>query len=356
MVTVAFWLQLALILALLLIVVTSILDAVHYDGVIDKAALAAPGSPDDVAMERDSNLFGTLALSLSLAVLVVWLGVTLLWVRRGSHVARVLTWVGLGSPIVLGLLLCLFCGVFGFAGLLAFGLADGGPFLEEGDFPDEGYPGGETSDNFYDSLYRLDTGGLSATYDAITATLVVVALLCAIATAVLLVTGPANRFFRPDRQPARGPRPGFPYPFPPQHYATPYPPAPGYPTPNPWGPPAPGYPAGNPGSQPAPGYPAATPWGPPAPGYPGATPWGPPAPGYPVGNAGGQPAPGYPAPNPWGPPAQGSAVDPARFPAAVPHQSATTEPEHPTAAKPDESAASESSPTPYKPPTDPTAH
>jgi hypothetical protein len=246
-VTVAFWLQLGLVVALLLIVVTSALDAVRYDALIDKAALATPGNSDDVAMERESNLFGVLAFGLSLTVLAVWLGVALRWVGRGSHVARVLTWVGLGAPIVLGLLFCLVGGAFGFLGLLVFGLvegSDGEPFPDEGDLPDEGYPGWETGDDFYDSLYRLDTGGWSVAYQAIIGTLVLVALLCAIATAVLLMTGPANRFFRPDRMPVRGP--GFGHPLPPQYYATPYPaypPAPGYPAPNPWGPPPPGRPA-----------------------------------------------------------------------------------------------------------------
>ncbi len=299
MVNVAFWLQLALVVALLLAAVTSIIEAIHYDGLIDRAALIHPGNVDDVSAERGFNVTGMLATVIPVTILAVWLGLTLVWVRRGSHVARVLTLVGFGAPVVFFVLVCLAGGLFGFFGLFAVGLAGG---IEEGPYPDEeftdGFPGSEAGDKFYDTLYSLDTGGWSIAYQAILTTLAVVILLCAVATAALLLTGQANRFFRPERhlaQPHRfgfshSPAPQYATPYPPQ-YQTPYPPQSQTPYP-------PQYQAPYPPQSQTP-YPPQYPQS--AAPYPAqqATPYPPqPAMNYPAYPA----ASSYPTPVPWGPP------------------------------------------------------
>ncbi|WP_250037533.1 hypothetical protein [Paractinoplanes maris] len=295
-VSVAVWFQVALVGLLLLVIGVSIADAVHYDGLIDQAARGAGVDPSEVASERDTNLGWTLISGLPALVLVLWLGLTVVWLRRGSNVARILTWVGLGAPVVLSLLGCLFGGLVGAFGLLAFGLIDEGPIDgepvdgEEYAFEDfSSYADG----GFYDRLYDLDSGGLSLAFDAVTAFALTAAVLLAIATGVLLVTGPADRWFRPGRlpprpQPDRWFRPGRQLPPGPQPF----------PYAGVW----PAYPAGGPPSFHPPHPPIAAP--PPhfPPPYPpvAAPPHFPPS--YPPPSA----APQYPPPSahqpPWLPP------------------------------------------------------
>ncbi|MGK5681758.1 hypothetical protein [Actinoplanes sp. URMC 104] len=242
-VTVAFWFQVALVGLLLLAVGVSIADAVRYDGLIDEAARTTTADPLDVASERDGNVTGLLVAGLPLTVLALWLGITVLWVRRGNNVARILTWVGLAAPIGLLLLACVFGSFIGLAGLLLFGLLAGpleeepAPVGEDAGFDDFAWEDG----GFYDRLWTLDGGGWSLAYDAVRGTSLAVAFLFAIATAVLLLTGPANRYFRPDRAGANPPRQTYgPMPFhppmPPAFWSPPpFVPAPG---PSPFGPPA----------------------------------------------------------------------------------------------------------------------
>ncbi|MCY1144481.1 hypothetical protein OWR29_41340 [Actinoplanes sp. Pm04-4] len=299
-VSVAFWFQVALVGLLLLVIGVSIAATIHYDGLIDQAAQGTGIDPDEVAFERDSNLGFALILGLPLLVLTIWLGVTVAFIRRGSNVARILTWVGLGAPAGLVLLSCLFGGVFGLFGVLAFAQFD------ESDFDDPDFSDGSleftdgSGGDFYDRLYNLDSGGLSLAYDAIQAVAVTLAFLLAIAIVVLLLTGPANRFFRPNR----GQMP-FSYgglglygpvgaqPFPPHAAANYYGAQPtgfGFPPPPPqqlWAPPA--------GTMPAP--PPQHPWAPPAGTVPAP-------PQYP-------PAGTVPAPPPWAAPAAPS--NPAQF-------------------------------------------
>lgn len=259
-VTVAVWFQAALVVLLLTLVAVTIADTIHYDGLIDQAARGSGEAPSEVAVERNSSLGWALVSGIPMLVLLVWLGVTLVWVRRGSNVARILTWVGLGAPIGLFLLSCLLGCVIGLFGLMAFGLADDESFdeteLDEGDFTM--YQDG----GFYDRLYELDSGGWALAFDVIRAVTLLSAVLLAVATAVLLLTGPADRYFRPGRQrlpnpfPYAGMWPGYPGGAPPVHPAGPQ--WPTYSTPPAWGwPPAPPQP----------------PWAPPAPPQP---PWAPP--------------------------------------------------------------------------------
>ncbi len=233
-VAVAFWFHVALVVLLLILVGTAIVDAVHHNGLIDEAARATNADPQEVAIARDDNLTGVLFACLPLGVLALWLGGTVWGMRRGSNVARILTWVGLAAPVVLALLSCLLGGLFGFVGLFLFALLlPDDPAFDEAPVDDDA-SGWTDGTLFYDKLYSLDSGGWSIAFDAIMITAAALALLLAIALGVLLLTGPANRYFRPQQTPRRPPMPYGPSP------AFAFPPA--GPTFPPYGPTAPGFP------------------------------------------------------------------------------------------------------------------
>ncbi|GAA0520378.1 hypothetical protein [Paractinoplanes deccanensis] len=225
-VKVAFWFQIAVVAMLTLFIGACIARAVQYDGLISEAALATGANPADVADERSYNLSGTLFPAIPALVLAVWLGVTAFLVRRGNNVGRILTLVGMAAPIVLSLLGCL---VGGFGVFLVFGFLIGGfdeePYADE-PFPED-FPTTYPGEAFYDKLAALDAAGWSAAFEVITFTAFVLAFACAIVTAVMLLVGPSNRFFRPGR-PAGGHPLGYapfpaPYaPFGPPAYAAPF--------------------------------------------------------------------------------------------------------------------------------------
>ena len=321
-VTAAFWFQVALVAVLLILVGTSIAGAVHYNGLIDEAARATTPDPEEVAFEREGNLAGTLFTGIPLLILAVWLGLSAVWMRRGNNIARILTWIGLGAPVLLGLGACF----LGFAGILA--VAAFVPFDES--FPDDPEftddPGFDGGGEFYDKLYSLDNG--SVAYDVVISSALALAVLFAVTVVVLLFTGPANRFFRPLGRggPAHFPYGSMPGPL--------YPPAPGTwgypgaPAPGPYGyaSPPPGAAYFGPPQAAGPYGPygpplAAGPFGPP----PAAGPYGPPPNAGPYGYAVPPPfaGPVYPPPAAGttgyaGPPPQHLWNQPPPFPPSVP--------------------------------------
>lgn len=206
--TVAFWLQCALVFTLLVLTGVAVASAVRYSHLIDQAALGTNPDPDDVSFERSTNVDDALFATVPLVVLAGWLGLTAFWVRRGSAIARILTWVALGTPTVLGVLFCLLGALIGVVGFAVFSTMPDEDHTIPGTFPDEG---GSTYDSsgFYDRLTSGDGGGLSTALGALGATSAVLALLLAVAVAVLLMTGQANRYFRP--QGARPRHPGTPF-------------------------------------------------------------------------------------------------------------------------------------------------
>jgi hypothetical protein len=206
-VTVAYAFQLALTGLLILLLALSIAEAVHYDGLIDQAAGQAGTLAEEVSDERAANVAGALFAGIPALLLAVWLGLSSIWVRKGSNVARILTLVGLGAPL---LLLLVGCGIGGLMGVLAFGM----PASEPGTFDDDGgfsHVGADDGSGFYGELYRLDSGPWSVASSAIGVTAVVLLLVLGVATAILLLTGGANRWFRPVRDlPGWPPYGGFP--------------------------------------------------------------------------------------------------------------------------------------------------
>ncbi|MFI0791883.1 hypothetical protein ACH4OY_04145 [Micromonospora rubida] len=227
-VTVACWLQVATVLILLGLVALAVYEAVRLDGEISRVARLVPDAdPAEVRGERDSNVFGTLFLGISLLLLAGWLAGTALPLLRGRNVARILVFVSSGGQ----LLLCLgpaCSGMLLFPLVLALGFSEGmGP---------EGEPLPE-EDLWQESRFLETLYGRQESHDAVIFPIVGISVLTVLlltATVVLLLSLPsANRYFRPRAQPPAGPVPyvGWPTaPLPPVAPAGAWVPA-GYPVP-----------------------------------------------------------------------------------------------------------------------------
>jgi hypothetical protein len=165
--------------------------AVIYNGKIDQAARAVTTDPQIVADER----FGSLSLAIMLGGLCLGLALGFgglaigLW--RGANVARVLTAVVAGVPLLCGL-----CQAGGglLLGMLLFSLPEGPPpGVVEPDLAEE--PGMARYDAFYAELDRLSFDVLGTAVLAPLLTILV--FLGVLAVLTLLFTPSANRFFRP---------------------------------------------------------------------------------------------------------------------------------------------------------------
>ncbi|MGW0213181.1 hypothetical protein ACWDXH_02180 [Micromonospora chokoriensis] len=224
-VTVAFWLQLAVVLVLLALAALAVAEAVHFDGQIDRAVRLVPDAdPDEVAGERRGNVAMTLILGVPAVLLAIWLAVTAVPVRRGGNVARILVFVAGGAQLLVCFAQC--CS----AGFLV-------PLLTAPEFGPEPPPDWdewETS-TFFDTLYSgtdpwdqllVPVAGLGVlTVLALTAGMV-----------LLLALPPAHRWFVPGSVKETPPAPAWSMPGP--SYAMPaygYPPVPlvpGFPPPS----------------------------------------------------------------------------------------------------------------------------
>ncbi|HEX5598279.1 MAG TPA: hypothetical protein VFX61_20025 [Micromonosporaceae bacterium] len=257
-VTVAFYLQLGIVLILLLTVAAAVAQAIHFDGVIDRAAAASGVDPRLAEDERMVNVFDTLMVGGPVLLLAVWFGACAVPMLRGSNVARVLAFVGVG----LEFLAC--CAPFG-AGMLFLPMmiAASGSYPEDdwAEYPpdwDEGSSRAESE--FYDMLYPADVDWVFAVGSL--AGTIVFALSAAVAVLLLLPT--SSRYFVPRQNPPPGfwPPAGYPaHSYPPPPAAYPYPPHPayGYPPYAHPGHPYPGYPYPPPGAYPYPPYPGPVP-------------------------------------------------------------------------------------------------
>ncbi|MET3424467.1 hypothetical protein BJ973_003679 [Actinoplanes tereljensis] len=304
--------------ALLLSVLAAITGAIHYLSLINEAARAvADADPDDVNGERASSVIGALVSAIPTLAVAVWLGFTARGLHRGHNVSRILSALGLAAPVLLGLLSCCVGGAF--AGILGLTLAGGGEFDSGTDDYSEFDYGSDYDSAFYDKLDSLDTGAFSTVVGVIGNGLSLLALGLAAAALILLFTGPANRFFRPQV-------PGFPPPF---GYPPPY----GYPQPYAYGPPmfaaSPPFPQAPPFPQPPAFY------GPPV--FPQPSPYSGPA--------------AFPQPSPfYGPPpalpGSWAYSEPPVFPAAPDPAASASSDELSSSAAPPGSPAPPDSPTP----------
>lgn len=219
---VAFALQTAFAAILLVLIGLAIAWSVNYHALIDQAVLNVGDSGGEADYERASALRTCLVACGLLGVLAGWAGVTAFGVRRGSGVARILTLVGLATPLLVGLLLSLGAGLLALVALpLLFGVGSEDPIPADEDYyyPDDPamYPDWGVS-RFYDELDKLST---TSTWQAVTdvgaVTLVATLGLLAVAITVLLLHRTSHGYF--NRGTAR---PGPPQPWPPQPWPAPF--------------------------------------------------------------------------------------------------------------------------------------
>ncbi len=236
-VTVAFWLQIAAVAVLFVLVALVVFGSLRYNAQIDEALRRVPDAdPTEVAGERSGVVFMALTTGIPALLLAAWLGATALPLRRGSNTARILVFVAAGAQ----LLLCLVqsCG-----GLLAIPFMMAAVATDGSGYDPDLDPGldGDQS-KFLDTLAAQGDPGVLVALGGIGLTLV---LVLSAAVVVLLLVPDANRWFRPPPPAAWPPPASYGY-------------WPGYP--------APAYPPGYPSPAYPPGYPAAgMPF---SPGYP----------------------------------------------------------------------------------------
>ncbi|HEX5542469.1 MAG TPA: hypothetical protein VFX60_13060 [Micromonospora sp.] len=227
-VTVAVYLQLALVGLLLAVVGLAVAHALHYDELIDGAVHAADADPATVSNERAHNTMETVLIGGPVLLLAAWFGACAVPLYRGSNVARILTLVAGGLELVA---CCVPAGAM-------FGLIPVMVAVEEAR-SDEDWAGeplnqeenswGEES-AFYDAL----SAGENEWFFALGALAMLVAFALCIAIMVLLLTPATNRYVDPRPDPFTGawpiPTHGYPigHPYPTYVYpADPYPPHPG---------------------------------------------------------------------------------------------------------------------------------
>jgi hypothetical protein len=190
-VTVAFWLQLAAVLALLLMVGLLVAYAVYFDGQISRAVELVPeADPDEVSAERAGNIVTSVVMGVMTLAVAVWLAATAVPVLRGSNVARILVFIAAGAHLLLCAAPCL-----GGAALAPLFLA-GSP--EEP--PDGGYVGEEAwqESRFIETLYS-QTSPFDDGFFLGTTVGSGIEMMLAIAIVVLLAVPPASRYFVPRR-------------------------------------------------------------------------------------------------------------------------------------------------------------
>ncbi|MFD2763983.1 hypothetical protein [Micromonospora eburnea] len=313
-VTVAFWLQIATVAVLLVLVGIVVFAAVRYNAQIDEAVRRVPDAdPAEVSGERSGNVFTAGTLGAPALLLAAWLAATALPLRGGSNPARILVFVAAGAQLLL-------CFVQSCGGLLVIPLmlGLGGPDYDPALDPEFDGTDWEQS-KFLDALY--DQGDPEAFF-AIGGIGLALVLALTLAVVVLLLVPESGRWFRPA---SSAPVPPVPYGY-----------WPGHPAAYPSGYPAAAYPPGHPAAAYPPGYPVAgyplcpdpalhlaqPPAGPWTPAHPPAGPWttaqppaGPWAPAQPpAGPWAAAPGAGPAGPTPGG----GPSVEPARDDAGQP--------------------------------------
>ncbi|MET7667593.1 hypothetical protein [Micromonospora luteifusca] len=203
-VTIAFWLQLAVVLVLLGLAALTVADAVHFDGQIDRAVRLVPDAdPEEVTGERQRNVAMALILGVPAVLLAVWLAVTAVPVRRGGNVARILVFVASGTQLLVCVAQC--CSGGFLVPLLtipetsAEPPADWDEEWETSTFFDTLYSGNES----WDALF-IPAAGLG----------VLTVLTLSVAVVLLLALPPANRWFVPRTANEALPGPAWVMPVP----------------------------------------------------------------------------------------------------------------------------------------------
>ncbi|MEH1164751.1 hypothetical protein V6V47_05125 [Micromonospora sp. CPCC 205539] len=221
-VTVAFWLQLTMVLILVALAAMAVAEAVHFDDEISRAArLVSDADPAEVAGERKSNVAITLIIAVPALLLAGWLAATAGPVRRGRNTARIMVFVASGAQ----LLVC-------FAQCCSGGLIV--PTLFQPETVAE--PGSDDvwqESRFYDTLYS-NADPLDNLFVPAAGVTVLAVLIMTAALVLLLALPPAHRWFVPRAASTEGPPapvalawspPSYPaipaYPFVPPAHGTP---------------------------------------------------------------------------------------------------------------------------------------
>ncbi|MEV4496032.1 hypothetical protein AB0J84_10025 [Micromonospora arborensis] len=203
-VTIAFWLQLAVVLVLLGLAALTVADAVHFDGQIDRAVRLVPDAdPDEVRGERQGNVAMALILGVPAVLLAVWLAVTAGPVRRGGNVARILVFVASGTQLLVCVAQC--CSGGFLVPLLTTPETSAEP---PADWDEEW----ETS-TFFDTLYA-GNDSWDALFVPAVGLGVLTVLTISVAVVLLLALPPANRWFVPRTANEALPSPAWAMPVP----------------------------------------------------------------------------------------------------------------------------------------------
>ncbi|GAB3949079.1 hypothetical protein GCM10027614_47260 [Micromonospora vulcania] len=195
-VTIAFWLQLALVLILLGLAGLAVAEAVHFDGQITRAAQLVPDAdPAEVTGERRGNIAMTLVIGVPAVLLAMWLVATAGPVRRGLNTARILVFVASGTQLLVCFAQC--CSGGFLVPLLTSVPTEVDPTTidSEDEWPES---------EFFEALYSaadpfgdlfIPVAGLS----------VLLVLTLSAAVVLLLALPPANRWFVPGTAPSKPP-------------------------------------------------------------------------------------------------------------------------------------------------------
>jgi hypothetical protein len=190
-VTVAFWLQLAAVVVLLVMVGLVVAYAVYFDGHISRTVELVPDAdPDEVSAERAGNIVTSVVMGALVLAMAVWLAATAVPVLRGSNVARILVFIGAGAHVLLCAAPCI-----GGAATAPFFLAGA-----SGEPPEGVYAGEEPweESRFIETLYA-ETLPFEDGFFLGTTVGAGIEVMLAIAVVVLLVVPPASRYFVPRR-------------------------------------------------------------------------------------------------------------------------------------------------------------
>ncbi|MFF5054287.1 hypothetical protein ACFY1S_14005 [Micromonospora sp. NPDC000663] len=194
-VTIAFWLQLTVVLVLLGLAALAAAEAVHFDSQIDRAVRLVPDAdPAEVAGERQGNVAMALIFGIPAVLLAVWLAVTAAPVRRGANVARILVFVASGTQLLVCFAQC--CSGGFLVPLLTTAEMETEP-------PAEWDAEWETS-TFFDTLYA-GTDPWDDLFFPAAGLGVLTVLTLTTAVVLLLALPPANRWFVPATAPAEAP-------------------------------------------------------------------------------------------------------------------------------------------------------
>ncbi|MEH0935665.1 hypothetical protein [Micromonospora psammae] len=221
LVTVAFWLQLATTVLLLVLIGVVVWQAVDWNGAIDRAARLVPeADPAEVDSERFGNIVMSCVIGVPLLLLAALLGSTARGVRRGSNTARIVVFVAGGCQLLLVLGQCCFAGL-----MLPFLFALGGP----GEDWEEEVPAEFTAEEskFLQTLYGSGPDPAEDVFFAVGGLGAMLVFTLTLAAVVLLALPAVHRWFVPasaaaPRPPVAPPAPA-PYLLPPGYMICPDP-------------------------------------------------------------------------------------------------------------------------------------